>query len=68
MALAKAEGVDGVNWYELYDSTIHHPQEAVPTNPEYHFRPRWCGRGLTLDPYWSAAEAGCGTGVCEGMT
>ncbi|MET9318116.1 hypothetical protein ABZX12_40370 [Kribbella sp. NPDC003505] len=37
MALAKAEGVDGVNWYQLYDSTIHHPQEADPANPEYHF-------------------------------
>ncbi|MGW5193579.1 hypothetical protein ACWEOO_30305 [Kribbella sp. NPDC004138] len=36
MALAKAEGVDGVNWYQLYDSTIHHPQEADPANPEYH--------------------------------
>ncbi|MEI8410737.1 MULTISPECIES: hypothetical protein [unclassified Kribbella] len=37
MALAKAEGVDGVNWYQLHDSTIHHPQEAMPANPEYHF-------------------------------
>jgi hypothetical protein len=37
MALCKAEGVDGVNWYQLHDSTIHHPQEADPANPEYHF-------------------------------
>jgi hypothetical protein len=37
MALCKAEGVDGVNWYQLHDTTIHHPQEASPTNPEYHF-------------------------------
>ncbi|TWD80204.1 hypothetical protein FB561_1277 [Kribbella amoyensis] len=37
MALCKAEGVDGVNWYQLHDSTIHHPQEAVPSNTEYHF-------------------------------
>ena len=37
MALCKAEGVDGVNWYQPHDSTIHHPQEADPDNPEYHF-------------------------------
>ena len=37
MALAKSERVDGVNWYQLHDSTIHHPQEAAPTNPEYHY-------------------------------
>jgi hypothetical protein len=36
LALAKAEGVRGVNWYQLYDSTIHHPQAADPANPEYH--------------------------------
>ncbi|MFF2847299.1 hypothetical protein ACFVT5_13280 [Streptomyces sp. NPDC058001] len=37
LALAKAEGVRGVNWYQLHDSTIHHPQEADPANIEYHF-------------------------------
>lgn len=37
LALAKAEGVRGVNWYQLHDSTIHHPQEADPANPEFHF-------------------------------
>lgn len=37
LALALSEGVDGVNWYQPHDSTIHHPQEADPVNPEYHF-------------------------------
>ncbi|MER7173234.1 hypothetical protein [Streptomyces mesophilus] len=37
LALCKAEGVRGVNWYQLHDSTIHHPQEADPANPEYHY-------------------------------
>ncbi|MFI6294004.1 hypothetical protein ACIBEJ_20620 [Nonomuraea sp. NPDC050790] len=37
LALAVSEGVDGVNWYQPHDSTIHHPQEADPNNPEYHF-------------------------------
>ncbi|WP_405793614.1 hypothetical protein [Streptomyces sp. NBC_01506] len=37
LALAKSEGVTGVNWYQLHDSTIHHPQEADPANVEYHF-------------------------------
>ncbi|WP_116952395.1 hypothetical protein [Jiangella endophytica] len=37
LALAKSEGVDGVNWYQLHDSIIHQPQKANPTNPEYHF-------------------------------
>ncbi|MEV6103863.1 hypothetical protein AB0M28_03985 [Streptomyces sp. NPDC051940] len=36
LALAKSEGVRGVNWYQLHDSTIHHPQEADPANVEYH--------------------------------
>lgn len=36
-ALALAEGVHAVNWYQLHDSTVHHPQEADPVNPEYHF-------------------------------
>lgn len=26
-----------VNWYQLHDSTIHHPQEADPANAEYHY-------------------------------
>ncbi|TDO49376.1 hypothetical protein EV643_106346 [Kribbella sp. VKM Ac-2527] len=37
LALAKAYGVDGLTWYTLNDSTIHHPQEANPTDREYHF-------------------------------
>ncbi|MEV7907086.1 hypothetical protein [Streptomyces anulatus] len=37
LALAKAEGVRAVNWYQLHDSTIHHPQEADPANAEYHY-------------------------------
>ncbi|MEU7000007.1 hypothetical protein [Nonomuraea sp. NPDC046570] len=37
LALALSEGVDGVQWYQPHDSTIHHPQEADPANPEYHF-------------------------------
>ncbi|MEU9091865.1 hypothetical protein [Streptomyces sp. NPDC048428] len=37
LALAKAEGVRGVNWYQLHDSTVLHPQEADPANPEYHY-------------------------------
>ncbi|WP_329378137.1 hypothetical protein [Streptomyces sp. NBC_01716] len=37
LALAKSEGVRGVNWYQLHDTTIHHPQEADPGNVEYHF-------------------------------
>ncbi|GAA0953553.1 hypothetical protein [Nonomuraea longicatena] len=37
LALAVSEGVDGLNWYQPHDSTIHHPQEADPDNPEYHF-------------------------------
>ncbi|MFJ2632434.1 hypothetical protein ACIO6U_10840 [Streptomyces sp. NPDC087422] len=36
LALAKSEGVRGVNWYQLHDSTIHHPQEADPDNVEFH--------------------------------
>jgi hypothetical protein len=36
-ALALSEGVHAVNWYQLHDSTVHHPQEADPVNPEYHF-------------------------------
>ncbi|MEV4222050.1 hypothetical protein [Nonomuraea sp. NPDC049725] len=37
LALCLSEGVDGVNWYQPHDSTIHHPQEADSGNPEYHF-------------------------------
>jgi hypothetical protein len=37
LALAVSEGVNGVNWYQPHDSTINHPQEADPDNPEYHF-------------------------------
>ncbi|MET9246223.1 hypothetical protein [Nonomuraea sp. NPDC003709] len=36
LALCLSEGVDGVNWYQPHDSTIHHPQEADPNNAEYH--------------------------------
>ncbi|MFI6742967.1 hypothetical protein ACIBI9_59605 [Nonomuraea sp. NPDC050451] len=36
LALCLSEGVDGVNWYQPHDSTIHHPQEADPNNVEYH--------------------------------
>ncbi|MFI6417221.1 hypothetical protein ACIBG6_07370 [Streptomyces sp. NPDC050842] len=37
LALAKSEKVRAVNWYQLHDSIIHHPQEADPANPEYHY-------------------------------
>ena len=37
LALAKSEGVRGVNWYQLHDSTLNHPQEADPTNAEFHY-------------------------------
>jgi len=37
IALAWSEGVRAVNWYQLHDSTVHHPQEADPANPEYHY-------------------------------
>lgn len=36
LALAKSEGVRGVNWYQLHDSTVHHPQEANPDDVEFH--------------------------------
>ncbi|MFE2771572.1 hypothetical protein [Microbacterium resistens] len=36
-ALALSEGVSGVNWYQLHDTTVHHPQEADPANPEFHY-------------------------------
>ncbi|MEU6015678.1 hypothetical protein ABZ826_16920 [Streptomyces sp. NPDC047515] len=37
LALAKSEGVRGVNWYQLHDSTVLHAQEAAPADIEYHF-------------------------------
>lgn len=37
IALAWSEGVRAINWYQLHDSTVHHPQEADPANPEYHY-------------------------------
>lgn len=59
LALAKAEGVRGVNWYQLYDSTIHHPQEADPANMEYHhgLLNRDLSAKATLLAYATAARA-----------
>ncbi|MFI5751506.1 hypothetical protein ACIBBE_37745 [Streptomyces sp. NPDC051644] len=37
LALAKAEGVRCVNWYQLHDSVLGKPQMADPANPEYHY-------------------------------
>ncbi|MDV9201814.1 hypothetical protein, partial [Streptomyces sp. Wh19] len=37
LALAKSENVRAVNWYQLHDSVLYHPQEADPANPEYHY-------------------------------
>ncbi|MFE2035140.1 hypothetical protein ACFXBB_18195 [Streptomyces scopuliridis] len=37
LALAKAEGVSCVNWYQLHDSVLGKPQMADPANPEYHY-------------------------------
>lgn len=37
LALAKAEGIRAVNWYQLHDSIVHQPQVANPGNPEYHY-------------------------------
>lgn len=36
-ALALSVGVRGVNWYQLHDSVVLHPQEADPGNHEYHY-------------------------------
>ncbi|MEV5764072.1 hypothetical protein AB0L34_05785 [Micromonospora sp. NPDC052213] len=37
LALAKAEGVRGVCWYQFHDSVLGNPQVADPGNVEYHF-------------------------------
>lgn len=37
MALAKAEGVKCVLWYQFHDSVLGRPQVADPVNREYHF-------------------------------
>ncbi|MEU0938422.1 hypothetical protein [Embleya sp. NPDC005971] len=37
LALAKAEGVRCVNWYQLHDSVLGKPQLADPVNSEYHY-------------------------------
>lgn len=37
LALAKAEGVRCVNWYQFHDSVIGNPQLANPVDTEYHF-------------------------------
>ncbi|MGW9209646.1 hypothetical protein ACWGR4_21960 [Embleya sp. NPDC055664] len=37
LALAKAEGVRCVNWYQLHDSVLGKPQWADPANSEYHY-------------------------------
>lgn len=37
LALALAEGVRGVNWYQLHDSVLGKAQMADPANAEYHF-------------------------------
>jgi hypothetical protein len=37
LALAKAEGVRCVNWYQFHDSVIGSPQLADPADPEFHF-------------------------------
>lgn len=37
LALAKAEGVRCVNWYQFHDSVIGNPQLADPVDTEYHF-------------------------------
>ncbi|WP_199521185.1 hypothetical protein [Jiangella anatolica] len=37
LALAKAEGIRGVLWYQFHDSVLGMPQIANPDNVEYHF-------------------------------
>ncbi|KAA2261129.1 hypothetical protein F0L68_18825 [Solihabitans fulvus] len=37
LALARAEGVRCVNWYQLHDSVLGKPQIANPADPEYHY-------------------------------
>ncbi|MFE4538720.1 hypothetical protein ACFRKB_27215 [Streptomyces scopuliridis] len=37
LALAKAEGIRGVCWYQFHDSVLGMPQVADPDNVEYHY-------------------------------
>jgi hypothetical protein len=37
LALAKAEGIRCVNWYQFHDSVLGNAQAADPENVEYHF-------------------------------
>jgi hypothetical protein len=37
LALAKAEGIRNVCWYQFHDSVLGNPQVADPQNVEYHF-------------------------------
>ncbi|GIG68798.1 hypothetical protein [Phytomonospora endophytica] len=37
LAIAKAEGITGVLWYQFHDSVLGMPQVADPGNVEYHF-------------------------------
>ena len=37
LAIAKAEGIKGVLWYQFHDSVLGMPQLADPDNVEYHF-------------------------------
>ncbi|MDR6867479.1 hypothetical protein J2Y69_002082 [Microbacterium resistens] len=37
LALAKAEGVRNVCWYQFHDSVLGQPQVADPENVEYHY-------------------------------
>lgn len=37
LALAKAEGIRNVCWYQFHDSVLGNPQVADPENVEYHF-------------------------------
>jgi hypothetical protein len=37
LALAKAEGIRNVCWYQFHDSVLGKPQVADPDNVEYHF-------------------------------
>ncbi|WP_435745997.1 hypothetical protein [Microbacterium sp. PMB16] len=37
LALAKAEGIRNVCWYQFHDSVLGNPQVADPMNGEYHY-------------------------------
>jgi len=37
LAIAKAEGIRNVCWYQFHDSVLGRPQVARPENVEYHF-------------------------------